>query len=134
MPKYQNIQSIAAELSLGLESILFIDDNPVERASVRNNLPGVKVLDLPQDPALYTTVLFQYAGFEILAVTELCAQRTASYKSKAKIDKGIESAENIELFLADLDIEVFIQLLSEHNMDRAAQMCVKANQFNTTTK
>lgn len=133
-PKYQNIQELARELSLGLESVLFIDDNPVERQTVRTNLPEVKVLDLPQDPALYSTTLNECLWLETFTVSDLDRRRTASYKAKSKIEAGIRAAENIEDFLSNLKISVFIQSLSSSNIDRATQLCAKTNQFNTTSK
>ena len=133
-PKYQNIQEITKELSLGLDSVLFIDDNPVEREAIRKNLPEVKVLELPQDPALYGKSLMECPWVEILSVSTEDSNRVASYKTKVKIDEGLKGTEDITSFLADLKIKVFIQELSTDNEARAGQLCVKTNQFNTTTK
>ncbi len=63
-PKWSNLQEIAQELNLGLESVLYVDDNPVEREAVRRNLPAVKVLDLPADPASYVETLLSSLGFK----------------------------------------------------------------------
>lgn len=133
-PKYQNIQELVKELSLGLESVLFIDDNPVERQTVRTNLPEVKVLDLPEDPALYSAALNECLWLETFTVSDLDRKRVASYKVKSKIETGIRTAESIEDFLTDLEIKVFIQSLSSNNVDRATQLCAKTNQFNTTSQ
>jgi len=133
-PKHQNIQEIAKELSLGLDSVLFIDDNPVEREAVRKNLPQVKVLDLPQDPAFYGSALRECLWIETLLVTDVDRKRVASYKTKSKIEAGVRGAEDIESFLKGLEIKVSIQALSSDNIGRAAQLCMKTNQFNTTSK
>ena len=133
-PKWQNIRDIAAELDLGLGSVLFIDDNPVEREAVKRNLPMVHVLELPQDPTAYTETLLSSPFVEVLQTGKEDRKRVASYKARKKINHERNASANVEDFLLGLEMNLFIQPLSGDNITRAAQLCQKTNQFNTTTR
>lgn len=134
-PKYQNIKEITEELNLGLGSVLFIDDNPIEREQVRLNLPEVKVLDLPNDPAHYAAAL---ADSPFLAAASAATaedlQRVQSFKNLKEFKSLANDAANFHKYLASLDIKIHFQRLNTGNSQRAAQLCQKTNQFNTTTK
>jgi FkbH-like protein len=132
-PKSANIREIATELNLGVESLLFIDDNPVEREEVRRNLPGVKVLDLPPDPAGYVDSLITSPWLEVGEITVEDRRRTESYKFRSQVEHERQTASSLEVFWAALKMTLHFQSLSEENIARAAQLCVKTNQFNTTT-
>ncbi|AVX06241.1 aminoglycoside N(3)-acetyltransferase (plasmid) [Maritalea myrionectae] len=133
-PKWQNIREIALSLDLGLESVMFIDDNPVEREAIKLNLPMVKVLDLPQDPTFYTDALLASPFLEVLQTGKEDRKRVASYKARQKINLERSSAASMEDFLCGLQMQLFIQPLNGDNITRAAQLCQKTNQFNTTTR
>jgi FkbH-like protein len=133
-PKWQNIKSIANELSLGLGSVLFVDDNPVERESVARNLPEVKILDLPADPTLYLDSLKDCVWLESIKTGQEDLKRVASYKARKKITEQLEKSENIDDFLSTLDMTLHVSQLDESNIARASQLCQKTNQFNTTTR
>lgn len=133
-PKWQNICEIAAELDLGLGSVMFIDDNPVERESVKLNLPMVKVLELPQDPTDYTDAFLDSPFIESIRTVKEDHKRVASYKARKKINVERSSAASIEDFLRGLKMQLHMQPLDESNIARAAQLCQKTNQFNTTTQ
>jgi FkbH-like protein len=133
-PKWQNIKSIAKELSLGLGSVLFIDDNPVERENVARNLPDVKILDLPADPTLYLQNLNDCVWLESVRTGQEDLKRVASYKARKKITEQLEASENIDDFLRTLDMTLHVNQLDESNIARASQLCQKTNQFNTTTR
>lgn len=133
-PKWQNIRDIATELDLGLGSVMFIDDNPVEREAVKLNLPMVKVLDLPQDPTAYTEALLASPFVEALQTGKEDRKRVASYKARQKINLERSASASIEDFLRGLQMQLFIQPLDGDNIARAAQLCQKTNQFNTTTR
>ncbi len=133
-PKWQNIQEIAAEMDLGLGSVMFIDDNPVEREAVKLNLPMVKVLDLPQDVTAYTDTFLDSPYIQSVRIGKEDRKRVASYKARKKINLERSSAASIEDFLAGLDMQLFVQKLDGDNIARAAQLCQKTNQFNTTTR
>ena len=133
-PKWQNIRDIAAELDLGLGSVMFIDDNPVEREAVRLNLPMVKVLDLPTDPTAYTEALLASPFIETLQTGKEDRKRVALYRARQKINLERSVSANIEDFLRGLQMQLFIQPLDGDSIARATQLCQKTNQFNTTTR
>lgn len=133
-PKFQNIREIAAELDLGLGSVMFVDDNPVEREAVRRNLPMVKVLELPQDPASYSDALLASPFLETIRSGKEDLKRVASYKARKKINLERQSAASLEDFLRGLKMQLHLQPLADGNVARAAQLCQKTNQFNTTTR
>ncbi len=133
-PKWQNMRDIAAELDLGLGSVMFIDDNPVEREAVKRNLPMVKVLDLPQDPTAYTEALLGSPFIETLRTGKEDRQRVASYKARKKINLERNASANITDFLRGLGMKLSVQPLDDDTIARAAQLCQKTNQFNTTTR
>lgn len=133
-PKWQNMRDIAAELDLGLGSVMFIDDNPVEREAVKRNLPMVKVLGLPQDPTAYTEALLSSPFVETLQTGKEDRKRVASYKARQKINLERNASANITDFLRGLKMKLHVQPLDDDNIARAAQLCQKTNQFNTTTR
>lgn len=133
-PKFGNIREIAEELNLGLESVLFVDDNPVEREAVRRNLPGVKVLDLPADPANYCQALLDTPWLSVAFVTAEDKKRVASYKARKEIEQTRSGAASLEDFYADLQMTLHLQPLDDGNIARAVQLCNKTNQFNTTSR
>lgn len=132
-PKHENIQSMAEELNLGLQSIVFIDDNPVERENVRKLLPEVKVLELPTDPVGYAHELLTSPWLQTTELLEEDIKRASSYKNRRKIEAARANASNIEDFLTSLDLQLHLQPLNSSNLSRATQLCSKTNQFNTTT-
>jgi FkbH-like protein len=132
-PKWIGIQEICEELSLALESVLFIDDNPVEREAVHRNLPAVKVLDLPSDPAGFADSVKSCIWLESVIVTKEDLRRVKGYQHRAKIENGRRKAANLDDFYASLGMKLHLHQLSDGNIARAAQLCQKTNQFNTTT-
>jgi FkbH-like protein len=133
-PKSVNLAEIAEELSLGLDSILFVDDNPVEREAMRRALPGVKVLDLPTDPAEYVDALLRSPWLAVAAVTSEDRRRLQGYKARREIEQERVRATSLEDFYAGLKMKLTLQPLADGNIARAAQLCQKTNQFNTTTR
>lgn len=133
-PKWQNIREIAAELDLGLGSIMFIDDNPVEREAVKRNLPMVKVLALPQEPTAYADALLDSPFMESIRSGHEDRKRVVSYRTRKKIALERQSAASLQDFLHGLEMQLYIQRLDDGNIARAAQLCQKTNQFNTTTR
>lgn len=134
LPKWTNIPEICEELSLGLESVLFIDDNPVEREAVRRNLPGVKILDLPEDPASYSTALSECPWIAVTSITAEDIKRVKSYRIRAKIEQERRTAVSLDDFYVSLGMTLGLIPLGPGNIVRAAQLCQKTNQFNTTTR
>lgn len=134
LPKSDGIQSLCEQLGLGLASVLFVDDNPVEREAVRRTLPDVAVLDLPADPADYVDALARSPFLTVLDVTNEDLQRIQSYRTRAKIAQQKAETANLDNFLASLEMTLHFRALDGDNIVRAAQLCAKTNQFNTTTK
>lgn len=136
-PKAQNIREIAAELNIGMDSIVFIDDNPVERAAVRAELPDVLVPELPSDPALYRSALLDLGMFDTLAVTDEDRRRTQLYeeqRARREFEAARPGSNSLQEYLQELDIVVDVDIASEATLARAAQLTGKTNQFNLTTR
>jgi FkbH-like protein len=135
-PKATNLRELAAELNIGLDSLVFLDDNPVERAAVRSELPEVLVPELPSDPALYRAALLELDAFESLAVTSEDRQRGKLYAEQAQrreFENAIRGA-SIEDYLAGLNMTVEIEPVNATSLARIAQLTNKTNQFNLTTR
>ncbi|MFT6906575.1 MAG: FkbH-like protein [Oleiphilaceae bacterium] len=132
--KYINIKKIADELGLALSNILFIDDNPVEREKIKINLPEVKVIELPNDPALYRQALLNSPYLLTSEITDEDKKRSKSYTKKRVFNQNKSDYENIEDFLTSLNIELKINKLNNYNFPRVLQLINKTNQFNATTK
>ena len=131
--KPEQLRSVASELDLGLDSIVFVDDNPVEREAVRQLLPEVDVLALPRDPSDFSRVLFDYLLFEPAAFTGEDAQRTDQYRGRRLAAEAAGVAESIDDFYRSLDMRTTISPFSEADLPRIAQLVGKTNQFNLTT-
>jgi len=132
--KATNIREIADELSLGLDSFVFLDDNPAERDWVRAALPEVEVPELPEDPVERPAFLRGLASFVRLDVTAGDRERGQSYQDQKERRVVKASAASFEDFLASLEQEITITRLGEPTLARAAQMCQRTNQFNMTTR
>jgi FkbH-like protein len=132
-PKSDNILALCEELNLGPASALFVDDNPVEREIVRRAAPEVKILELPQDPAGFVEALLASPWLAAIEVTAEDQKRVESYRARAKIEAARRSAVSLEDFYAGLGMTLYLQPLAAGNVARAAQLCMKTNQFNTTT-
>lgn len=135
-PKADNIRAIAKELNIGLDSIVFLDDNPVERAKVRAELPQVLTPELPADPAYYRGALLDLNVFDNLALTEEDLRRNKLYaeeRSRREFEGSVGSG-SLDDYLANLEMVVDIAPLSDLTLPRIAQLTNKTNQFNLTTR
>ena len=132
--KWENILDIAAELNLGLESVLFVDDNPLEREAVRRNLPEVNVMDLPSDPALYADALLASPYLSTVTITNEDVRRADEFLARKKRETQHTQAASLEDYYMSLGMVLHLSSLDEGNTQRAAQLCQKTNQFNTTTR
>lgn len=133
-PKEENLRAIAAALNIGVDTMVFVDDNPAERLRVRQNLPEIEVVDLPADPALYLTALSRLGLFETLAITGEDRQRTVSIRENLG-RKTLESAAgSVDDYLAQLDLKVQLAPFDEVSLPRIVQLINKTNQFNLTTR
>jgi FkbH-like protein len=133
-PKAQSLREIAEELNIGLDSVAFLDDNPVERQHVREQAPEVIVLDLPEDPMAFAGVVRDCPWFERLSLSEEDRQRGAYYaaqKERAELERAVTSKED---FYRSLEQVCEIALVNDATLARVAQLTQKTNQFNLTTK
>ena len=132
--KATNLRELADELSLGLESFVFLDDNPVERSWVRQACPEVLVPEVPDDPADRPAFLRAAPWFDRIASTEADRGRAASYQEQRHRRKLQQTVGSFEEFLASLEQEASIEPVHDGTLARAAQLCQRTNQFNLTTK
>ncbi|MBV9302374.1 MAG: HAD family hydrolase [Acidobacteriaceae bacterium] len=132
--KATNIKAIAEELSLGLESMVLLDDNPVERGLVRELLPQVAVPELPSDPALYARTLTAAGYFESVIFSEEDLARANFYQDNARRVALQNQAGDVEAYLASLNMEITFQPFERIGRARIAQLVNKSNQYNLTTR
>jgi FkbH-like protein len=133
-PKPDNLRRISEQLDLGLDAFVFLDDNPVERAIVRELLPDVDVIELPDDPSGYRRALAQYRGFEPSSRTEEDAARTEHYRGRAAAFELRERSTTVEEFLADLEMVAELRPFDTMTLARVTQLVHKTNQWNLTTR
>ena len=132
--KAANLQHIAAQLNIGIDSLVFVDDNPAERARIRQSLPMVAVPELPDDPAHYTRCLAEAGYFEAVAFTADDLKRGEQYASNASRQAALASSESIDDFLMSLQMSVVAGPIGAVDLVRSAQLINKTNQFNPTTR
>ncbi len=132
--KAQNMIELAQEINIGLDSMVFIDDNPVERAQVRQALPEVLVVEMPENPRLYRATIERLNVFDVLTLTKEDLARGEMYVGRRKRAELERKAASLEDFLRTLELKVHVQEVSDFNMPRVVQMIGKTNQFNLTTK
>ena len=133
--KAQNIREIAEELNIGLDSMVFIDDNPTERELVRQVLPGVTTPDFPAHPYDFPNFIGKVVSeyFQTYNVTEEDLNKTKQYKSNSERVDFKKSFDNFDQYLKSLKIKILIEKASKFSIPRIAQMTQKTNQFNLTT-
>jgi len=132
--KAANLRRIAGELNIGLDSLVFVDDNPTERARIRQALPMVAVPDLPADPGQYVRCLAQAGYFEAVAFTADDRQRGEQYAANASRDALLQSSESLDDFLRGLEMSAEYGPVQPVDLARVAQLINKTNQFNPTTR
>ncbi len=132
--KVTNLREIAAELNIGLDSLVFVDDNPVERAQVRQGLPAVLVPELPADASLRPRFLNRLNDFASLVATDEDAKRGAYYGQERQRRALQAGTESLEEFLHTLGVEVRITVDEVESVGRLAQLAGRTNQFNLTTR
>ena len=131
-PKPSNLVSLARELNLGLDSFVFIDDNPVECALMRAELPQVLTLQVPVEERI-GSFLSNLWSFDKLAVTDEDVRRTAMYRENAARQESEQAATDIVAFIRSLNVATVIAPPDDRHWPRLAQMTQRTNQFNFTT-
>jgi len=132
--KATNIAAIARELSLGLESMVFVDDNPAERGLVRELLPQVAVPEMPNDPAYYARTVAAAGYFEAVAFSSEDAQRADYYQLNARRAELQSRATGVEDYLASLNMGITFSPFDATGRARITQLINKSNQYNLTTR
>jgi FkbH-like protein len=132
--KAENLRVIAEQLNIGLDSLVFVDDNRVERARIREALPMVAVPEMPADPADYVHCLAAAGYFEAVSFTEEDRQRAGQYVANAERESLRSSFQSMDEFLKGLEMSVAFGPISTVDLARATQLINKTNQFNTTTR
>jgi len=132
--KPESLRIIAQRLNIGLDSLVFLDDNPVERAAVRTALPMVHVVELPAEPLGYLAALGEVAVFDQARLSAEDRARAEMYRSETTRQQVAEQAGNVEDFLRDLDMVAQVGLADSNTLERIHQLIQKTNQFNLTTR
>jgi len=129
--KPSNVQDICETLNLGLDAVVFVDDNPSERWLMRKELPAVAVIELPNEPAELARALTSNGFFEAVSVSEEDSRRAVMYGAETKRQKARTQMRSLDEFLQSLDMQITFST----NIDvRFAQLINKTNQFNLTLR
>ena len=134
--KADNIRELSEELNIGLDSLVFVDDNPTERELVRQMLPMVEVPEFPKQPYMLPDFLISLSDryFRVYSVTEEDRRKTEQYKASVSRTQERKKFVDFDQYLQSLEIEMRIEPMSSFNVSRIAQMTQKTNQFNLTTR
>lgn len=132
--KAANLRVIADTLNIGIDSLVFLDDNPAERAQVRRELPMVAVPELPAEPAYYPRMLAAAGYFEAVAFSEEDRRRADYYQANAERVAMQSSASDMDSYLGSLDMTCRIARVDGVSRARVSQLINKSNQFNLTTR
>ena len=131
--KADNIRSIQSTLNIGFNSMVFLDDNPVERQIVKDNIPDITVPELPEDPAYYLQYLYSLNLFDTTGVTVEDIKRTESYQKELHISTLKKSFVNESDFLSSLEMVSLVEPFNKSNLARVVQLSQRSNQFNLRT-
>jgi FkbH-like protein len=132
--KARNLISIAEELNIGIDGLVFLDDNPAERARIREALPAVAVPELPADVSGYVRRLAEAGYFEATMFTSDDTQRALQYAQNVERDTLRGASQNLDEFLEGLQMTLEYGPFAAADMTRVVQLINKTNQFNPTTK
>lgn len=132
--KPENIRKIRDVLNIGLDSMLFLDDNPFERSAVRTLLPEVMVPELPEDPADYVKALVELNLFETTAFSAEDAARSTLYRQEAQRRLAETTAASFEDYLQSLEMTIEVTRFAPEQLSRISQLLQRSNQFNLTTQ
>lgn len=134
--KAGNIRELAEDLNIGLDSFVFVDDNPTERELIKQLLPQVAVPDFPEQPYMlpefFRALVNDY--FKVYELTGEDRKKTEQYRANAGRAAARKTFADLDSFLQSLDMRLKIQAADEHNIARLAQLTQKTNQFNLTTR
>lgn len=132
--KATNIRSIAESLGLGLESLVFVDDNPAERERVRQELPMVSTIEVGEDPSFFIERISRSGLFDHLPLNTEDISRAESYGGRAAAAEVRAKIGNYSDYLSSLEMRMTIKPFDDAGRSRVTQLINKSNQFNLTTK
>tara|TARA_Y100000590_G_scaffold463122_1_gene629066 strand:- start:29736 stop:31457 length:1722 start_codon:yes stop_codon:yes gene_type:complete len=132
--KAQNLVEIAKEINIGLNSIVFFDDDKLNQTRIKQEFPEVLTIDLPNDPSKFSSILKNLNDFNVLQRTDEDTKRGKMYAEQRERNEFEKSVSNLDDFLKQLDIQVKIKKSDEFLIPRISQLTLKTNQFNLTTK
>jgi len=132
--KAANLRFIAERLNIGIDSLVFLDDNPAERMQVRLELPMVAVPELPDEPAFYPRILAAAGYFEAVTVSREDRERASYYQANVSRAASLRASGDIDSYLASLDMVCTIAPVDAVSRARVSQLINKSNQFNLTTR
>ncbi|HYW79229.1 MAG TPA: HAD-IIIC family phosphatase, partial [Thermoguttaceae bacterium] len=132
--KATNLRTIAERLNIGLNSLVLVDDNPAERALVRQLAPEVAVPEIPEDPAGYVQALQSHRYFQMVSLGDEDLQRTDYYRANARRQQAQGGSGNLDEFLRSLQMTARVEPIRPATLQRTAQLINKSNQFNLTTR
>jgi FkbH-like protein len=132
--KASNIRAIAHEINIGLDSLVFLDDNPFERTLVRQELPMVAVPEVSDEPVDMLRALSDAGYFETVNVTDEDRNRQRQYEINAQREASKASSTDVEGYLASLDMKLISSRFDDMSLQRIVQLINKTNQFTLTTK
>lgn len=132
--KAQSLAAIAEELNIGTDSLVFFDDNPVEREWVKSRMPEVLVVDVPTDALRYGAALEASGAFDQLVVTGDDRKRARTYQQQAQRKDLEAKAGSVDDFLRALEMRVTLGDVDASTIPRVSQLLGKTNQFNVTTR
>ena len=133
-PKHDNIAELAADLNVGLDSVVFVDDNPFERGLVERELPDVEVVAVDDEAALHVARLLRDGWFDALALTDEDRARPRRYREDLERKDFLDSFDSLHDYLAGLGVRVDIAEAAEADHARISQITLRTNQFNLTTR
>lgn len=131
--KATNIKAIAAALNIGVNSLVFLDDNPAERAIVRQLVPEVAVPEVSGDPLDFIRAVQEHGYFQLTSMSKEDLQRTDYYLANAQREQIEASSQNLDEFLKSLQMVATIGPITDLTLERSTQLINKSNQFNLTT-
>ena len=132
--KVTNLREIAQEVNIGLDSMVFFDDDRMNRDFVRSTLPEVLTVEMPEDPSLYVPTLIGLNDFNVTKITEEDKQRGKMYLDQRRRTEFQKTTTDFKEYLKQLGIKVIIKNANEFTIPRISQLTLKTNQFNLTTK
>lgn len=132
--KATNLGRIAERLNIGLDSLVFVDDNPVERSIVRRLRPEVAVPEMPEDPAYFISMLERHRYFQTTVISAEDLERTAFYRAEEARAAVELTAADLDGFLRSLELVGRIAPINAATLERSVQLILRSNQFNVTTR